>query len=74
MSDTRREIAREMASKYISAGDPLGWFEALYARAAADISIIPWADLALKAGSGHSGYAHPALRRFPDLLQRSNEV
>ena len=37
---------RETASKYIDAGDPLGWFEALYFRAATDTSIIPWAGLA----------------------------
>ncbi|MBN1685678.1 MAG: class I SAM-dependent methyltransferase [Spirochaetales bacterium] len=46
MSDTRRAIAREMARKYIDAGDPLGWFEALYSLAGGDTSIIPWADLA----------------------------
>jgi SAM-dependent methyltransferase len=30
----------------LNSGDPLGWFEALYAQAKGDSSIIPWADLA----------------------------
>jgi SAM-dependent methyltransferase len=44
--ETHREKAREIALKHIEAGDPLGWFEVLYARAHGDASIIPWADLA----------------------------
>jgi len=43
MNDAHRKIAREIAQKYLSAGDPLGWFEDLYSRG--DVSIIPWADL-----------------------------
>lgn len=46
MSDARRATAREIADRYLQAGDPLGWFEALYARADDDPSIVPWADLA----------------------------
>ena len=38
-----RQFARKLAKEYIDAGDPLGWFEALYADA--DPSKIPWADL-----------------------------
>jgi SAM-dependent methyltransferase len=40
-----RAIAREIAYKYLKAGDPLSWFEDLYSRAGDDPSIIPWADL-----------------------------
>ncbi len=46
MSDARRATAREIAARYLRAGDPLGWFEALYAQADDDPSIVPWADLA----------------------------
>ena len=42
---TNPPIARDLASQYIAAGDPLGWFEALYAQAHNDASPIPWADL-----------------------------
>jgi ubiquinone/menaquinone biosynthesis C-methylase UbiE len=45
MSKTHRATAREVAQKHLEAGDPLGWFEALYAQAGDDPSIIPWADL-----------------------------
>jgi SAM-dependent methyltransferase len=34
-----------MAQQYLSQGDALGWFEALYAQSAGDSSLIPWADL-----------------------------
>jgi SAM-dependent methyltransferase len=40
-----RTIAPAMAERYVENGEPLGWFEALYAQAAGDTSIIPWADL-----------------------------
>jgi 2-polyprenyl-3-methyl-5-hydroxy-6-metoxy-1,4-benzoquinol methylase len=46
MNETQRVIAREIAHKYLGAGDPFGWFEDLYSQAADDTSIIPWADLA----------------------------
>ena len=45
MGETHRAIAREIASKHLDSGDPLGWFEDLYSRAHEDTSIIPWADL-----------------------------
>lgn len=45
MGDNHRAIAREIAHKYLEAGDPLGWFEDLYSIAGDDTSIIPWADL-----------------------------
>ena len=46
MDETLRTTARELARKHLAAGDALGWFEALYAQADGDPSIIPWADLA----------------------------
>ncbi len=45
MNDANRAIAREIAHKHLSAGDPLGWFEDLYSKAGEDTSIIPWAEL-----------------------------
>ena len=46
MSETNRATAREIAHRHLAAGDPLGWFEALYAQAGGDEAIISWADLA----------------------------
>jgi hypothetical protein len=40
-----RSRARELAGQYLSAGDPTGWFEPLYAERAGDPASIPWADL-----------------------------
>ena len=37
-----RQFARKLAKEYVERGDPLGWFEALYAEG--DVSKIPWAD------------------------------
>jgi len=45
MSETQRATAREIAHKHLDSGDPLGWFEDLYAQADEKLSIIPWADL-----------------------------
>ena len=42
-----RTTARALAREFITRGDALGWFEALYQRAAHDhsgVDIIPWAD------------------------------
>ena len=39
--DTARKLIRESLAK----GDPVGWFEALYAVADGDATIVPWADL-----------------------------
>jgi SAM-dependent methyltransferase len=41
-----RSKANELSQQYLNKGDPLGWFEALYAQAKSDPSTIPWADLA----------------------------
>ncbi len=46
MTEEQRSRARELAQKYLLEGDPLGWFEVLYAQAGSDFSIVPWADLA----------------------------
>lgn len=42
-----RATARALAREYIAHRDPVGWFEALYARADGDggVDVIPWADL-----------------------------
>ncbi len=45
MSESKREAAREIADKHLRSGNPLDWFEELYAKADGDSSIIPWADL-----------------------------
>jgi SAM-dependent methyltransferase len=44
MADNRARV-RELAAEFTEKGDPLGWFEALYAEAGGDNSAIPWADL-----------------------------
>jgi SAM-dependent methyltransferase len=44
MADKRARV-RDLAAEYTQRGDPLGWFEALYAEAGADHSAIPWADM-----------------------------
>lgn len=45
MAAEPRAIAREIAYRHLKAGEPLGWFDALYCRAGDDAAIIPWADL-----------------------------
>ena len=40
-----RARAREIARSFLEKGDPKGWFEALYREAAAEPSLIPWADM-----------------------------
>jgi len=45
MTEKERARARDIAQRHLATGDALGWFEALYARAAGDAAIIPWADL-----------------------------
>ncbi len=46
MDRSKRAKAREIATRHLSAGDALGWFEDLYSEAEGDPSVIPWADLA----------------------------
>ena len=40
--DEAEEIAGRMAAESIAAGDPTGWFEQLYAAAAAGRTTVPW--------------------------------
>lgn len=44
--DSARPKARALAQEHLKNGDPLGWFEALYAGAQDDAAHIPWADCA----------------------------
>jgi cytidylate kinase len=39
-----RDQVQTLARDFIAQGDPLGWFDALYASAHRDTSKIPWAD------------------------------
>jgi SAM-dependent methyltransferase len=43
---TDRTRARALAKLAIERGDPVGWFEQLYAEASRGDAIVPWADLA----------------------------
>jgi SAM-dependent methyltransferase len=45
MDERDRATARELAQRYVADGDPLGWFEVLYATSQSEPSSIPWADL-----------------------------
>ena len=45
--DDNRDVARELARRHYDAGDPLGWFEALYKQANGKFDTIPWADRAV---------------------------
>jgi len=42
--DDVRNTARKLAADAIASGRPLEWFEQLYARAASDGLVVPWAD------------------------------
>lgn len=44
MSEARRK-AGDLARESLAAGDPVGWFEKLYAQAGGDTGAISWADL-----------------------------
>ncbi len=56
-----RKRARELAAQYIGDGDPIGWFEALYAEAEGDPSIVPWADLKTNPILAKWAETHPLL-------------
>ena len=45
MVDRQRATARELAQQFLAQGNPLGWFDALYALARENPSLIPWAEL-----------------------------
>ena len=40
-----RARMRELATASLAAGDPVGWFERIYAEASGHAAAIPWADL-----------------------------
>lgn len=42
--EEKRDLARELAREHYAAGDPLGWFDALYRAAERDFDTVPWAD------------------------------
>ena len=42
--EEKRDLARELAREHYAAGDPLGWFDALYRAAGRDFGTVPWAD------------------------------
>ncbi|MDP9363492.1 MAG: class I SAM-dependent methyltransferase [Chloroflexota bacterium] len=43
--DAARVTARRLAAQSLKRGDPVGWFEPLYAAAAGNESAIQWADM-----------------------------
>ncbi len=43
--EKKRARTRELAARFIAAGDPLGWFDALYREADGDTEKIPWVDM-----------------------------
>ncbi len=43
---SKRDETRRLAQESIARGDPTGWFEELYRRAAGSWDRVPWADLA----------------------------
>lgn len=64
--DEKRDLARDLARQHYAAGDPLGWFEALYRHAEGDFTVIPWADRAvnphLAAWCEREGLPRPGAR------------
>jgi 2-polyprenyl-3-methyl-5-hydroxy-6-metoxy-1,4-benzoquinol methylase len=44
-SDNSRDRIQQVARQHLEAGDPLGWFEAVYTLADGQPDVIPWADL-----------------------------
>jgi SAM-dependent methyltransferase len=67
--DDLRKTARRLAADAIAAGKPLEWFEQLYAGAANDGLVVPWADrkpnpnlVELYAKVCHLGFGPKALK------------
>jgi SAM-dependent methyltransferase len=52
-----RRAARQLAHEAVAAGQPLRWFEQLYAAADADAAVVPWADRVV----------NPSLARWPQF-------
>src|SRR3954470_10292938 len=46
MTDDKRATARALAARAVDDGEPLRWFEELYAAADRGDAAVPWADLA----------------------------
>src|SRR4051812_17329169 len=46
MTDDKRATARALAARAVDDGEPLRWFEELYAAADRGDAVVPWADLA----------------------------
>ncbi len=44
MPEPNRTRARELAARFNQAGDPTGWFEALYKEHEQGQKVVPWAD------------------------------
>ncbi len=44
MDEAGRRRTRDIAVRHLAAGDPLGWFDVVYAAAHEDMAEIPWAD------------------------------
>src|SRR5260221_468700 len=40
-----RARVRELAQKFLSEGNPTGWFDAVYSEAAGDADAVPWANM-----------------------------
>src|SRR3954469_4403430 len=45
MTDDKRATARALAARAVDDGEPLRWFEELYAAADRGDAVVPWADL-----------------------------
>jgi SAM-dependent methyltransferase len=45
MTDEKRREVRDLAREYLARGKSVEWFEALYARARGDASVVPWAEM-----------------------------
>ena len=45
-TDEQRVVARALAAQAVAEGEPLRWFEELYAAADQGSAVVPWADLA----------------------------
>lgn len=68
MESTSRRRARKIADYHLAGGDPLGWFDEVYATAGEDMAAIPWADaqpnpklLQWLDGGGEAGEGRRAL-------------
>ena len=58
-----RRAARRLAHEAVTAGQPLRWFEQLYAAADADGAVVPWADLVVNPSLADWPLFEPATMR-----------